>query len=208
MDGVLKQLYRYLLAPLEADLPEGARLTILPFGELHGLPFHAFHDGEGYVSDRWEISYAPSASVWYHLVAQTKGRPEPSAQSEPRAVLVSVPGPGIERVVSEVEMLERVVPGARVFVGKDAVAEQVISAAHSASILHIAAHAQFRKDNPQFSAILLTDGWLLARDVYEMNLPFTLVTLSACETALSQIQSGDELFGLIRAFLTAGARLW
>lgn len=205
-DGVLKQLYRYIFAPLEANLIEGARLTILPFGELHGLPFHAFHDGGGYVTDRWEISYAPSASIWYHLNAQNKERLKAGGQAAPRAVLVSVPGPGIERVVSEVEMLESVVPGARIFVGEDAVAEQVISAAQSASILHIAAHAQFRKDNPHFSAVLLTDGWLLARDVYEMNLPFSLVTLSACETALSQVQSGDELFGLIRAFLSAGAR--
>lgn len=207
IDGVLKQFYEHLLKPLEANLAEGSRLIIVPFGELHGLPFHAFYDGATYAADRWDITYAPSASVWHRLM-QTAGSKEGQVveSSNVRTVLVSVPGPGIERVASEVEVIRQTIPNAQVFVGANATAEQIIPATATASVLHIAAHAEFRKDNPQFSAILLTDGWLLARDVYDMNLPSTLVILSACETAMSQIQSGDELFGLIRAFLTAGAR--
>ena len=46
-----------------------------------------------------------------------------------------------------------------------------------------------------------------------MNLNANLVVLSACETALGKLSSGDELVGLTRAFIYAGtpsviASLW
>ena len=76
----------------------------------------------------------------------------------------------------------------------------------SKAILHFATHALFRQDNPLFSGLQLSDGWLLARDLYGLQLDAELVTLSACQTAVSQIAAGDEPFGLVRGFLAAGAQ--
>ena len=72
-------------------------------------------------------------------------------------------------------------------------------------LIHIATHGEFRADNPLFSGLFLDDGWLTTLDIFNLELEASLVTLSACHTGRSVISGGDELLGIARAFLTAGA---
>jgi CHAT domain-containing protein len=51
----------------------------------------------------------------------------------------------------------------------------------------------------------LAGGPLTLRDAASLPLQAQLVTLSACETGLSKVAPGDELLGLLRGFLMAGA---
>ncbi|MBA2735603.1 MAG: CHAT domain-containing protein, partial [Pyrinomonadaceae bacterium] len=72
-------------------------------------------------------------------------------------------------------------------------------------VLHLACHGQFRAENPLFSSLHLADGWITVRDICSQKLQADLVTLSACETGLNKIFAGDEILGLARGFLSAGA---
>jgi CHAT domain-containing protein len=45
-----------------------------------------------------------------------------------------------------------------------------------------------------------------AREIARMRLRAELITLSGCETGLSRVEAGDELFGLVRSFIAAGSR--
>ncbi|MGI8551582.1 MAG: CHAT domain-containing protein, partial [Dehalococcoidia bacterium] len=74
-----------------------------------------------------------------------------------------------------------------------------------AGVIHLAAHGRFRADAPLFSSIELAGGPLTVADIFSLQLGSALVTLSGCETGRAVIGGGDELAGLVRAFLYAGA---
>ena len=57
-----------------------------------------------------------------------------------------------------------------------------------------------------FSSISLGDSNLNLFDLYQLNLPCELVTLSGCGTGLNTVVGGDELLGLVRGLLYAGAQ--
>jgi CHAT domain-containing protein len=50
------------------------------------------------------------------------------------------------------------------------------------------------------------DGVLTVGDLYSLHWDADLVTLSACETGLGRVANGDDVIGLTRGFLYAGAR--
>jgi CHAT domain-containing protein len=56
-----------------------------------------------------------------------------------------------------------------------------------------------------FSALHLADGPFTVQDAETLRLPQGVVVLSACETGVSEYSRGDEMIGLVRAFLVAGA---
>ena len=57
-----------------------------------------------------------------------------------------------------------------------------------------------------FSAVHLGDGYLSVYDLYNLRLPVELLTLSGCATGLSVVAEGDEIMGLARGLLYAGAQ--
>ena len=59
--------------------------------------------------------------------------------------------------------------------------------------------------HPQFSFIQLEDGQVYVDDLLQNDMRYELVVLSACETGRAEIAPGDELIGLGRGFLYAGA---
>jgi CHAT domain-containing protein len=99
-----------------------------------------------------------------------------------------------------------VLPGAEVFLGPDATEEVLRSRGAQARVVHIATHGSFRQDNPMFSSINLGNAQLSLFDLYRLHLPAELVTLSGCGTGLNVVVGGDELMGLSRGLLYAGAR--
>ena len=195
--AVLADLYDQLVRPLADDL-DGEQLIIVPYGPLHGVPFHALYDGQSYLIERYEISYAPSATV----MARCQARPRRPLE---HALVVGVPDAGIPHVAQEAETVAALFPGAQFLQGQEATMPALRAEAAGRDLLHLACHGMFRADNPLFSALRLGDGWLTVAEAAELGLEARLVTLSACESGRSQVVEGDELLGLARAFLGSGA---
>jgi tetratricopeptide (TPR) repeat protein len=206
---VLTSLYKELIEPLEPLLEEtvdrtsdrtGAsrKLVIVPHGLLHRVPFHALFDGGSYLLERFEVSYAPSAKV-YSLCQERIPR------GFDMALVLGVADPSIPAVAEETQAVVQHLPAAELLRDQQATVEALRLKAPGCGVLHLACHGMFRVDNPMFSSLKVGDGWLAASDVIRLDLSGALVTLSACESGRNEVYAGDELMGLTRAFLGAGA---
>ena len=193
----LQDLYTALVEPL-ADCLDARHLIVVPHGLLHRVPFHALHDGDRFLVDRFSFSYAPSASVYAFCSAKKTSGHEPP-------LVLGVPDAQASEIAAEVEGVAELLPGARVFVGPEATLGRLREMGPGCRLLHLATHGFFRRDNPMFSAIQLADSRLTLFDLYELRLGAELVVLSGCGTGLHVIENGDELIGLTRGFLYAGA---
>jgi tetratricopeptide (TPR) repeat protein len=193
---LLCDLHQQLLEPV-AEFLVASRLTIVPHGALHGVPFAGLHGGSGYAVDRWELTVSPSAGVY----RSCRSASDPGSTA---ALIVGPDDPGLSHAREEVETLRKRLPGARYLEGPDAALEQ-LPVTGQFRCMHFATHAEFRADNPLFSGLRLADGWLLALDLGRRRLECALAVLSACRTGVSG-GPGSEMLGLVRGFLSAGAR--
>jgi tetratricopeptide (TPR) repeat protein len=195
----LQALHTRVWAPIVPLLGGRTRVVVLPHRELHELPFAALHDGTQWLVQTHELVHAPSAAVWRAL----QQRPAPRFE---RALVLGVGGPGLPQVAAEAAAVAAAFgAGARTRLDAEATRAALEAEAGEVDVLHLACHGRFRADNPAFSFVELADGRLTLYDAARLRLRAGLVTLSACETGASRMAAGDEVLGLVRAFVLAGA---
>ena len=194
----LKSLYQELLAPIR-PLLNSQHLVLVPHGLLHYVPFHALHDGDSYLVDRHSVSYAPSASVY--AVCQAK-----QGSASGNSLILGVPDVQAPLIQAEAEELSRILPNPKLFLGETATEEVLRTHGRNSRVVHIATHGYFRQDNPMFSSIRLGSSHLSLYDLSYLQLPAELIVLSGCATGLNVVSPGDELMGLVRGLLQAGAQ--
>lgn len=196
--GRLRELYSQLIAPVRARL-KGEHLIVVPHEFLHQVPFHALCDKDEYLLDSFAVSYAPSASVYMQCRQRETNKTGLS-------LLLGISDSQAPEINKELRSIASSLPEAKVFIGRNASERTLREKAPQSRLIHIASHGQFRRDNPAFSGIRLGDTFLTLYDLYRLRMPVDQVTLSGCSTGINGIAAGDELIGLIRGFLFAGAR--
>jgi CHAT domain-containing protein len=201
-----RQLYAWLIAPLQSYLT--TRLVgIIPYGPLHYLPFAALSDGRRYFGEEHTLFYLPSASVLPFIQQKRKGELS-SMLAVGQGQAKGLPALAFaEQEAQQVAALYQT----QALVGAAATEAAFLAGASTHNILHLAAHAQLNRANPLFSRIVLapagaSDGALEVHEIYGLDLQRAdLVVLSACQTYLGETSAGDDIVGLNRAFLYAGA---
>ena len=184
---------------------------------LHYLPFHALRSPDGrYLIAQYPIYYLSSASL-LQFVKEKKtaigqkvlafGNPD-----------LEDPGKDLQFAEAEALQIQRLYSQSTTLLKKEATEEKSKELSPRHDLIHFAAHAELKEDDPLSSAVLLAnegkdDGRLEVREIFGMDLNANLVVLSGCETGLGKLSTGDELVGLTRAFIYAGtpsvvASLW
>jgi CHAT domain-containing protein len=201
-------LHERLVAPVRGHI-KGTRVVVVPHDVLHYLPFGALRSKTGrWLVEDYTLSTLPSASVLKFLEGKR------TASGGGGVLAVGNPDLGSALNLRYAEREARVVgdhyAGASVLLRQEATETRAKALADSARLLHFATHGELNERDPLASGLLLTpgggnDGRLEVREIFGLDLKAQLVVLSACETGLGQLSTGDELVGLQRAFLYAGS---
>jgi len=210
------QLWTMLMAPVhnklqELNLAEGAPVTLMSQGDLGLLPLHAaWRDVDGkrraFIDD-YSMSYAPSA---YSLSISSERMQDASRQ---KASLLTVINPTEDLRYTPVEgmAVESLFdPDHRkTLSGNEATKKEVTERIPGWTYLHFSCHGLYNWQDVMNSGLVLANHEILTLSniISGLNLDTArLVTLSACETGMTDVQqSPDEFIGLPTGFLQAGA---
>ena len=202
-------LYDILLRPIESDLQQsGARTVMVSLdGTLRYVPFGALHDGNKYVTAKWNIPIYTSV---------TQGQLTQSPAKQWRVVGLGVTKPwadfsALPSVKTEITNIVKdgrgggILPGEKYLDEAFSASRLMDAGLGSSELIHIASHFRFSPGTEANSYLLLGDGQhLTLRDIRTQKYRFEnadLLTLSACETALGGGRDGNgneiEGFGVI-----------
>jgi tetratricopeptide (TPR) repeat protein len=190
LEATAVNLERLLLGGAAEDLAGDGPLVVVPPGSLHAVPWGLLPALRGRA-----VSVAPSAAVW--LRGRKRRRP-----ADARVALIA--GPDLGTGGGELPALAEGYPQATVLSDGAATAEAVLTALDGAWLAHVAAHGEFRADNPMFSALRMDDGPLTVHDLCRLRRAPYLLLLSSCESGLAAPTGADELLGLTSALVPLG----
>lgn len=210
------------VTPILEWIDRGDYLYLVPHDALHYLPLHALKIEGEYLIERNPVLYTPSASVLKYCQAKRKGQRKKALVLGDSDTLYPLP------IAREESRQVAALFGVEPYLGKEArkslVQDKLKNEREEIDILHFACHGYFHPSQPLKSGILMAPEngeqeqnqtemslhglpihrFLTAEEFFGIEMHADLVTLSACDSGISQLRPGDELFGLMRSLIYAG----
>ncbi|EPF19964.1 MAG: CHAT domain-containing protein [Microcystis aeruginosa Ma_MB_F_20061100_S19] len=181
------------------------RLIIIPHYFLHILPIHAFPINKNQIlQDKYDVQYAPSCQI-LQKISQTSHHSDFN-----KLFAIQNPTKDLSYTDLEVNILSTFFTEPQVIAKDNATKNAVLPHLKSSDnhCYHFSCHGGFNPANPLESALFLANKESLTLgEIFELRLhKCRLVTLSACETGLIDLNSiSDEYIGLPSGFLFAGS---
>jgi len=198
-------------SPVELKLPKDIKhLIVVPGSYLSYLPFEALKTRKGRdLIDDYSVSYLPSASTLLLLLGE---RPKMTSDLFLGA-LGNVPVDGLDGLpgtLHEINEIAQIYPAAHRESEHDFTHQRATQALTQYNEVHFATHGLLDEQAPLFSALLVAPAAgqpsrLSLYELMDLRVKAQLVVLSACETGLGKVLGGDEITGLTRTLLSAGA---
>lgn len=202
----LSSLYKSLIKPVESLLSQHELLYLVPHGPLHYVPWMALRAADGHYlldQDGPAIALAPSATI---LLRNCLGKASLQAGQFLALGYNDQGDQALAYAELEACFLARLMNG-EAWVGSAPKTSRLLAYEQPLRWLHISCHGIFHPHAPLDSELRLgaNDAASTRAIMRDLHLSVDLVTLSACTSGLTHIVPGDELLGLPRAFLYAGA---
>jgi CHAT domain-containing protein len=200
-------------------------IWFVPHDVIHYLPLHSLKVEGDYLIERNPVCYSPSSSVMRYCHNKRKGTRKKAlilADSRPERPLLFAREQALS--IASLPGLE-----AEIYLGTQAtktlVKRKLAEDKEGIDILHFACHGFFDQQQALKSGIMLApesqyadaasqaaggrpadlgESNLTAEEIFGLEMQADLVTLSACESGVSERRPGDELIGLTRALIYAG----
>ena len=199
-----RQLFLYLIQPMLPSI-KSRHLVLVPHEELNSIPFQALQDPATgkYLGETFAISYAPSATVLASLANQSIAK---------SGRLLAVADPSIHEASDEVNAIGKLYPGRSKLVAQEAASKADVKAwVSNYDVVHFSVHGSFNSSDPllsylQFKEAPSDNGRLTAAEMFGLPLQKnSWVVLSACETGRVEATHANEVVGMVRSLLYAGA---
>ncbi len=215
-----EQLYKWIIAPLDADL-ESNKIDTIIFcmgGGLRSIPLAALHDGQKFLVEKYSIGLIPAFNMTDTLYRDIKNSPVlamGASEFKEQAPLAAVP----VELASIMQDLSGVLwPGAwqgKQFLNQEFTLDNLRAqrASQRFGIVHLATHAEFKSGAPANSYIQFWDSKLTLDKMRQLqwnNPPVDLLVLSACRTAVGDKDAEMGFAGLAvnSGVKTVLASLW
>lgn len=199
-----RELFLFLIQPMLSSI-RTRHIVVVPHEDLNNLTFEALQDPSdgSYLGEKFQISYTPSATV----LASLKRKPNLA-----RGRLLAVADPTMADSVNEVQAIGALYAGRSKVVEDLLVKKADVKAwVGGYDVVHLAMHGFFQAGDPMLSYLKLAstdqdDGRLTATEMFGLPLAQdSTVVLSACQTGEVQATHSNEILGMVRALLYAGA---
>ena len=213
-----EKLYGWLIKPIEADLTQANRKTILysPDGQLRYIPLAALHDGKQWLIERYRVNNITALAVSDLVTPPRKDQQILAAAFGNNSVNVTVDNQsfsfaGLPFATKEVQSLAQTRPGTVSLFDRDFSLSTLRTRMNSFNILHLATHGKFLIGNPKKSFLVMGNGDRFSlSDIQDSTLDnVDLVVLSACETGVGltgKDEDGIEVLGIGYQFQRGGAK--
>jgi tetratricopeptide (TPR) repeat protein len=186
------------LLKLEA-WPQMRRMHVVPSGHMNFIPW-------GALKVRYPVSILPTLD-WIDRPSIIPGSHQAVIVGDPKFGQML---PQLAGARDEARSISKTY-GVPALIGVSATEPALRRAVGSGvRVLHLATHALFDPLFPLKSAFFLSDGKhahpVTAEDILKKPIPADIVVLSACETGMGKVISGDDLLGLSRSFYLGGSK--
>ena len=188
------------------------KLKIIADGYIHYLPFEMLiinklaklKSKNIYLLEKFTINYLPSATFQWKLANSSsnhffsKSYTAFSPQFEKPNDL-PFNRQNVEYLASNLS--------SKTFLNAEAnLASYLKNSPQASGIMHMSMHGAASASDPMNSYLALGKDTLFAHDVYAQNIAAKLTVLDACETGLGNLNEGEGVMSLARAYLHAGSQ--